>query len=404
MKVKFLASKQTQPTLLKLVDECESMQWAVAWATENQVFEAAMAHCDKFLHLVIGTHLYQTAPSVLTRIAPMQKAGVMPPTGDLFHPKVYLFRNGARIRCVVGSPNLTFSAMGGNVESSVLLDGTDEDTALTDLAAFVKAAYAEAHVIDAEFLYSYGRQYEAKRVAREELSKFVQIRKPTKYATKPPQEMSWADYLAHLRSKRHPSAHLFNKRLPVLAKARELFGTGLPYESWDEEDRKIVAGTLGAKKSQQPDVDYALFGSMGASGTFANAVIDSPQGLSKALDCIPLTGPVSEADFDKFRQYYGAAFGEEGRQGGLPTATRLLAMKRPDTFVCLDSANCKDLCNNWGVPYSTTKLHNYWERIIEPMQQTPWWRAPVPTIPGDVELWLGRAAMLDAIYYTPRKQ
>lgn len=100
------------------------MQWAVAWATENAVFEAAMKQSERFEHFVVGTHMFQTQPEVLERAAALSAAAVVPPTGDLFHPKVYLFRNGQRIRCVVGSPNLTKAAMRRNVEASVLLDGS----------------------------------------------------------------------------------------------------------------------------------------------------------------------------------------------------------------------------------------------------------------------------------------
>ena len=88
--------------------------------------------------------------------------------------------------------------------------------------------------------------------------------------------------------------------------------------------------------------------------------------------------------------------------GGLPPATRLLALKRPDAFVCIDSANRKDMCENFGVSPTTTNLENYWQRIIEPMHGDAWWRHPQPTKAADAEIWLGRAAMLDAIYYTPR--
>lgn len=214
--------------------------------------------------------------------------------------------------------------------------------------------------------------------------------------------MSWADYLVQVRSSSHPSAHLFKERLGVLTKAHALFATGLPYAKWNEDDRKLVAGTLGRKKSQQPGVDYGLFGSMGASGTFANLVIEAPRGLSYALDFIPLMGAVTQDDYDRYCKAFRAAFDQDGRVGGLPTATRLLAMKRPDAFVCIDSANRKDLCENFGVSPSTTNLENYWQRIIEPMHGDPWWRHPQPSNAADAEIWLGRAALLDAIYYTPR--
>lgn len=403
MEVRFLSREQTQSTLVGLVESCESMQWAVAWATENAAFEKAMKHGEKFEHFVIGTHLFQTHPNVLERAAALESAAVMPPTGDLFHPKAYLFRNGRRIRGVVGSPNLTHAAMSRNVEASVLLDGTDGDAALAELCGFVAHAWKKAEAITPAFLYRYRHQFEAKAAAREELTKFADVRQPAKPNTKrAPHDMSWADYLVQVRSSAHPSAHLFKERLQVLKDARALFATGTRYAKWAEDDRKLVAGTLGRKKSQQPGVDYGLFGSMGASGTFANLVIDDPAGLSDALDCIPLLGVVTQADYDCYCKTFLAAFDQDGRVGGLPPATRLLAMKRPDVFVCLDSANRKDLCENFGVSYSTTDLENYWQRIVEPMHGDAWWRHPQPTKAADAEIWLGRAALLDAIYYTPR--
>lgn len=402
MDVTFLPREQTQSTLLALIESCESMQWAVAWATENAVFETAIKHRAKFEHFVIGTHLFQTHPRVLERVAELATAAVVPPTGDLFHPKVYMFRNGRQIRCVVGSPNLTNAAMSRNVEASVLLDGTSEDEALVGLSRFVADAWKGAEDISPEFLYRYRHQFAAKAAAREELTKFADVRPPTKPNTKrAPHDMNWEDYLTQVRSSAHPSAHLFKERLAVLMKARALFAAGKPYAKWSEDDRKLVAGTLGRKKSQQPGVDYGLFGTMGASGTFANLVIDAPQGLSDALDCIPLLGIVTQADYDRYCKAFITAFDQDGRVGGLPPATRLLAMKRPDTFVCIDSANRKDLCENFGVSPSTTNLENYWQRIIEPMHGDVWWRHPQPTKAADAEIWLGRAALLDAIYYTP---
>lgn len=403
MDVKYLSASQTQATLIALVESCESMQWAVAWATENAVFDAAMNNSSKFEHFVVGTHMFQTQPEVLDRAARLAGAAVVPPTGDLFHPKVYLFHNGQRIRCVIGSPNLTSAAMSRNVEASVLLDGSLEDSALAELSRFVAEAWREAEDISHEFLYRYRHQYAAKAAAREELTKFADVRPPIKpNTTRAPHDMSWVDYLVQVRSSSHPSAHQFKERLGVLTKARELFATGIPYAQWSGDDRKQVAGTLGRKKSQQPGVDYALFGSMGASGTFANLVIEAPAGLSDALDLIPLMGSVTQDDYYRFCKAFIAAFDQNGRVGGLPTATRLLAMKRPDAFVCIDSANRKDLCENFGVSPSTTNLENYWQRIIEPMHGDAWWRHPLPSNAADAEIWLGRAALLDAIYYTPR--
>lgn len=402
MEVKFLSRAQTQAILIELIESCDSMQWAVAWATENAVFEVAMKNSSKFEHFVVGTHMFQTQPEVLERAAAFAAAAVVPPTGDLFHPKVYLFRNGQRMRCVVGSPNLTTAAMNRNVEACVLLDGSSNDAALVGLSRFVAEAWKGAEDISHEFLYRYRHQFAAKAAAREELTKFADVRPPSKPNTKrAPHDMSWADYLMQVRSPSHPSARLFKERLVVLTKARALFATGVPYVKWSEDERKLVAGTLGCKKSLQPGVDYGLFGSMSASGTFANLVIEAPKGLSDALDSIPLMGAVTQNDYDRYCKAFIEAFDQDGRIGGLPTATRLLAMKRPDAFVCIDSANRKDLCENFGVSPSTTNLKNFWQRIIEPMHGDAWWRHPQPNNAAEAEIWLGRAALLDAIYYTP---
>ena len=95
---------------------------------------------------------------------------------------------------------------------------------------------------------------------------------------------------------------------------------------------------------------------MGASGPFANQVIEAPTGLSDTLDFIPLTGADTQDDYDRYCKAFIAAFDQNGQVGGLPTATSLSAMKRPDAFVCIDLANRKDLCENFGVSPSTTTL------------------------------------------------
>jgi hypothetical protein len=106
--------------------------------------------------------------------------------------------------------------------------------------------------------------------------------------------------------------------------------TRIPCAKRSEDDRKLVAGTLGRKKSQQPSVDYGLFGSMCVSGTFANLVIVAPASLSDALDFIPLMGAVTQDDYDHYCKAFIAAFDQNGR------AARLLAIKRPNAFVCID--------------------------------------------------------------------
>ena len=86
--------------------------------------------------------------------------------------------------------------------------------------------------------------------------------------------------------------------------------------------------------------------------------------------------------------------------GALATATRLLAMKRPDYFVCVDSKNRKGLCHAFLVPTSVT-LDDYWESFCMRIQQAAWWLVPEPKGTLERSVWRGRAAFLDALFYEP---
>lgn len=402
MQVSFLSDSAAQSELLRLISACEQAQWAVAWATPNDLVDAAIAHKEKFKHLVVGTHLYQTNPEVLKRLSSVSTATAMSPSGTkLFHPKVYLFSQGGQVRAVVGSHNLTYGAMSRNIEASVLVEGTAKDPVIADLIRFVHRSWLDALPITEDFLYQYRHQWQAKRAARESLEKFVPLRRPrTKGTGRAPQEMTWAQYVVEVRK---PSHHSLEERLRVLGEARRLFTEHSMFSAMGEDERKLVAGTLGRQKSKRDGTDYALFGSMGGSGAFAKLVGDNSTGLSRALDSIPITGIVTAEQYERYAEQFTAAFKGSSRIGSVPTASRLLAMKRPDVFVCLDAANRVDLCNHFGVASTTIDLDNYWERIVEQMMQTAWWQSTMPDDSTEQEIWRGRAALLDAIYYSPKK-
>ena len=112
---------------------------------------------------------------------------------------------------------------------------------------------------------------------------------------------------------------------------------------------------------------------------------------------IPSAGEVTEDDYAQFAREFQLAFVGSSRQGGIPTASRLLAMKRPDHFVCVDSKNAKRLGADVGFARTTLGLENYWERVVEPITQSRWWNTKRPA-GADGRLWDARAAMLDVIY------
>lgn len=400
MKVNILTDGQATRTIVRLLRECHRFDVAVAWAGPNTAVDAMLATHLKLRRVVIGTHMYQTDPAVLRKFSACAGARCLPPNGRLFHPKVYLFEMQEGVAAVVGSHNLTGGAFGGkNIEVSVLLEGSASDTVFVDLDAFVKSSWSKAEAIDEDtFLFAYETQYLINKAKRSALDKFYRLKKPRAGAKTSPMDISWDSFIAAVKN---DSYHSLEGRLAILERASELFNERGSYAAMSQYERKAIAGTYGRKEPQLDDLDWPWFGAMFAQGDFKNLVNESPALLSRALQNIPLDGDVSETQFDAFVRYFNIAFEGKKHKGGVATASRLLAMKRPDVFVGLNDANRTGICEAFGSAPTTLKLNNYWERVIVPMQNSPWWLHPRPRGALAGRVWDNRAALMDSIYYAP---
>ena len=76
-------------------------------------------------------------------------------------------------------------------------------------------------------------------------------------------------------------------------------------------------------------------------------------------------------------------------------------MKRPDMLVCISKPNKQGISNDLAFSASTLNLENYWDRVVEPIGRSPWFNEERPVSGQLADLWDGRVAMLDAIYYEP---
>jgi hypothetical protein len=104
---------------------------------------------------------------------------------------------------------------------------------------------------------------------------------------------------------------------------------------------------------------------------------------------------LTRAHFDAFIHEYRKVF--DG--SFIATATRLLAMKRPDTFVCLDSMNRRKLCEAFSIPQAGMDYDRYWDEIVERIQDSVWWLHPKPATQLETQISAARAAFLDSLYY-----
>lgn len=399
MTTTFLSGTDISSEIKRLVSQFDDIHIAVAWGTRNPLFPLLLKNQAKIRHFLVGTHFYQTEPALLEQIKDLSVARVMDASSpSTFHPKVYLFCTKDRAAAVIGSANFTNGAMSKNVEACLLIEGARHDSTISEMMKFIDSQWKVSLPIDDDFLRDYSLQYDAKKDARASLKRFVRFKRPKKEAHKgDPLEMTWEGFLSQVKKDKYHSAE---GRIAVLKEARKLISKANSFSALEEMERKSFAGTLGPKERVNAPIEWAWFGSMFGAGVFKNRIKENHPLISAALDAIPHRGPITRQHYDSFVEQFQSAFQDEERAAGIAPGSRLLAMKRPDYFVCYDSPNKAGLSAHFGVAQSAVRLDTYWECIIEPMMHSHWWLTPRPN-GQDGEIWDGRAAFLDAIYYEP---
>lgn len=381
--------------LKRLVVKYPHISIATAWASaDTDVFRALVSHEDRIVKAVIGTHFYQTHPDVLDQFVDSKKVKFILQPDGVFHPKVYLFWSSEAWEVVIGSPNLTVGALTKNSELSILITSSDGQPALKqEIADVIKGYFDEAKTVKSSEAENYRKLWKLKARNLKKVADIFGDEAATKPATQSTvMPMEWKDYLAEIKKDKF---HGFRDRLDLIAEIRGYFQTHKHFNDIDLDVRKGIAGLPSTNTVIK---NWAWFGSMKGAGAFAGRINASNKAFSLALDEIPLVGEVRREHYERFIAQYLKAY-ENGRDG-LATATRLLAMKRPDVFLCVDKQNLAKLAQDVGI-VSPGKLdyERYWEEVVERLMQSPWWQSPEPTDPLEREAWHARAAMLDAIFY-----
>lgn len=377
--------------LSRLIGKYPNIALAVAWATSGtDVFNQLSAAKKKIKQAVIGTHFYQTHPDVLDTFVNSNIVKFMVQPSGVFHPKIYVFWDAGSFEILIGSANLTAGALNKNAEASALITSNDNPALKDEVLALIDGYSQTAKTVNKDDAAAYRRIWDLKKPELDKLAGNY----GGKLSSKPPIEspvmsMSWSQFLTAIKPDVH---HNFLQRLDLLTKVSEQFKAIDHFNEMPLEVRKTVAGL---------DSDFheysKWFGSMMGVGYFKQAINKNNEHLSRALDEIPLEGAVTKAEFDAYIKHYLKAF-PNGRSG-LGTASRLLALKRPDTFVCVDAQNLRRLTKDFGMVKAGLDYERYWEEIIMRIQDSPWWKSPEPKNALEKQAWHGRAAMLDAIFY-----
>jgi HKD family nuclease len=385
----------------ELFSSCRQLHFAVAWASTGfKQYQALVDAKQRIGRGVVGTHFYQTAPDFIAKFSRSGHVRFMKSSSGVFHPKVFVFEmKTGEWACIVGSSNFTRGGFTKNDEVSLLVTNADDPSGdiLKKAKASIDRYWRQAipgYEIDLQRYREMQNRF-ATTLARAS-GQFGMGKAGLAFEDIDILNIGWREFFAKVKADRH---HSLVKRLKVLAAARTLFLENRSFEAMSDDHRKGIAGFKG-----DDDMPWGWFGSMTGAGVFKRIVNRHPDRFSQALNSIPLIGPVFKEQYLSFIRHYVKAFPvKNGKpiRHGLATATRLLAMKRPDYFVCLDSANRRNILRAFKGKLKNDDYEGYWDKIVERLVLAKWWSEPCPLGGNARGVWEGRAAMLDAIYYAP---
>jgi hypothetical protein len=402
MEAKFLTGNAIREAIECLMNGYDEYHWAVAWGSETPTSKALLAQKAKFRSVTIGVAFAQTDPRLVDALVDVPGAFLATDfSGGTYHPKLFCFRTGDNVAAVVGSANFTNGGLGPNLEAAVALTGTVAEPAFIDMFEFLREAARHHRPITATLAASYRASYKRfarlPRPPRDPLA--TMDRAQTRSLGSALTSLTWRDFRDAVH---HSGHHDVNQSLELLAIAQRWLVSVRSFGQLTAPQRKAIAGIIGDYQKTDPDLDrdWGWFGSMKGAGDFANRIDANDSHLARAVDAIPMRGEVKQADYDRFCTEFIRAFSQSSRQGGVATASRLLALKRPDSFLCLCKPNIGGAAKQMGFAPSTLALNNYWDKVVEVLRASEWYAAPRPT-GADAVLWDNRAAMLDTIFYTP---
>ena len=400
MKISVLDATCLKKTLLRLIAKHEQIYMAVAWAHSGPVADKLIENKHKFKSVTIGLDFCASDPDFVDALREVPNAYVFKKSGACFHPKIYLFRTGQNAEAIVGSANFTAGGLGSNIEACLHVSCEGGEAVISELVTTLDSYARYRQPVTKQLADAYRRQVQIAAssprppspVLPSEITDFQRI--DSKLL-----KMDWPAYIRKV--KRDPN-HIFEIRMRFLRYVQTLFArkqsfTGLTTPEWKAVGGIVHPDAVAGSGLEKHQIGW--FGSMQGSGSFTNLIVNRDKRIARAVDSIPPRGSVSRSDYDKFCDLFIAAFAGSARTGRYPTATRLLAMKRPDVFVCVNNGNKSGLAEALHFSPSTLALENYWERVIEPVKMARWYNSTRP-IGIEAEVWDCRVALLDTIFFS----
>lgn len=398
-------NREFQNEFIRLLRHYNEYYILTAWAgCSFKAFDELQRNSAKIQKAVVGLHFYQTHPDFIEKFLENQNIKFIEETAGIFHPKLYLFSNSPdEWEMLVGSQNFTCAAFTKNAETAVLISNADNDSQETyDRAKrFISEKFEQGVSFDKDKLANYRKMRNTQQHKIASLSgKYHEQSKPVKpIYTVPILTKTWEEFYTDCKNEVIKGAHSLDGRLKVVEIIQNLFSKTNHFCDLEDDERKFISGLQPVKK----DVfaNWGWFGSMSAVGVFRKAINNNSKEISDALDIIPFNGQIDKNLYLEFFKKFYITFETSDRQKQFASATRLLAMKRPDVFVCFNGKNEKQLCPSFGITPIRRDYVKYWDDIIERIRDSVWYNSPMPTDVDERKVWKARVAFLDSLFYEP---
>lgn len=382
---------------MKLMGKYESYYIATAWASlGSKASKELLKNKDKIKKMIVGTHFYQTHPDFMEEFISSNRVRFILKPNGIYHPKMYLFSNGKnKWECLIGSANFTMSALTRNDEAVVQFGSSDTDSMSNykTIKKTIEGYWENSDKIDENDFHNYKNIWKKNKKKISNLAEEYGKSKKTRPLVKSGIfSLDWEEYYQSIQN---DAFHSFDGRIELLNTAQRYFRENQKFSDMSEIRRREIAG-LATENQSDSGIGWGWFGSMLGAGKFQNRINTNNEYISQALDAIPLQGKVYKSNYNQFVDIFQQAFPDGG--SGVAIASRLLSMKRPDYFVCLDKQNRPRLSGEFGIS-KTVSFNDYWDEIIERILNSVWWSSEKPVDEVEAQAWQGRTAMLDAIFY-----
>lgn len=351
---------------------------------------------NKIKRALVGIKPCFTDPNVLRILSERNKILklVELPNG-IFHPKLILGFNKSHAWAILGSSNLTSGGFSSNTEINVLFKGNKIDEPFTKLKNFIDETWnsSNAYFPSEQNLLDY--ELRCSQLPRRPRNFSLRHRPNTDVQAVNQLNIPWNDYysliieqdgrtLANGDIIRVFPTGTGSSYIEEVEQCQQFFRENESFQSLTLEQRKFIAGW--------GDETSGAFGYMKGAGRYKEITRLRPQIFSALLDNLPLLGGIT---LEQAQEYFHAMLQIDGV--AIPTASRLIAMKRPDMFLAVNSANEVRIRSVFG--YSPRNDFTNYFRLHNTIWAFPWFNVPEPEDIDERIVWRNRVALLDTIFY-----